>query len=88
MEKIILSGFLPLPALHQKTGFTLLHHGVWFLPPLGRKSNLNDRRKWKLAEKNHVRCLIMMKGIMERLSNRKWRGLLGRFLFGLKEQNI
>jgi hypothetical protein len=45
------------------------------------KQSLNDRRKWKLAEINGVRCLTMMVGIRNRLSNRKWRGLLGRYLF-------
>jgi hypothetical protein len=27
----------------------------------------------------------MMNGMMERLSNRKWRELLGRYIFGTKE---
>jgi hypothetical protein len=27
----------------------------------------------------------MMNGMMGRLSNRKWRELLGRYIFGLKE---
>jgi hypothetical protein len=49
------------------------------------KQSLNDRRKWKLAEINGVRCLTMMNGIMERLSNRKWRAMMGRFLFGGSE---
>lgn len=44
--------------------------------------SLNDRRKWKLAEQNGVRCLTMVVGIKNRLSNRKWRTLLGRYLFG------
>jgi len=48
------------------------------------KQSLNDRRKWKLAEQNGVRCLTMMNGLMQRLSNSKWRTLLGRYLFGLK----
>jgi len=48
------------------------------------KQSLNDRRKWKLAEQNGVRCLTMMNGVMPRLSNRKWRSLLGRFLFGVR----
>ena len=48
------------------------------------KQSLNDRRKWKLAEQNDVRCLTMMNGLMQRLSNRKWRTLLGRFLFGVQ----
>jgi len=37
------------------------------------RQSLNDRRKWKLAEQNGVRCLTMMNGLMERLSKRKWR---------------
>jgi hypothetical protein len=45
------------------------------------KQSLNDRGKWKLAEKNGVRCLIMMNALKQRLSNRKWRSLLGRYLF-------
>jgi hypothetical protein len=40
---------------------------------------------WKLAEINGVRYLTMINGMMERLSNRKWRELLGRYIFGLKE---
>jgi len=28
----------------------------------------------------------MMSGMMERLSNRKWRELLGRYIFGTKEK--
>jgi len=44
--------------------------------------SLNDRRKWKLAEQNGVRCLFMMNALKQRLSNRKWRSLLGNYLFG------
>jgi len=44
----------------------------------------SNYRKWKLAEINGVRCLTMMNGMMERLSNRKWRELLGRHIFGLQ----
>jgi hypothetical protein len=29
--------------------------------------------------------LTMANGVMERLSNRKWRELLGRYIFGTKE---
>jgi hypothetical protein len=50
------------------------------------KQSLNDRRKWKLAEENGVRCLTMMPGIKQRLSNRKWRALLGRYLFGYESK--
>ena len=46
------------------------------------KQSLNDRRKWKLTEQNGVRCLTMMNGLQTRLSKRKWRALLGRYLFG------
>jgi len=49
------------------------------------KQSLNDRRKWKLAEINGVRCLTMVVGIQKRLSNRKWRALLGRYLFGCED---
>ena len=35
---------------------------------------IGTRRKWRLAQINGVRCLTMMKGMMGRLSNRKWRG--------------
>ena len=45
----------------------------------------SNYREWKLAEINGVRCLTMMNGMMERLSNRKWRELLGRYIFGTKE---
>jgi len=45
------------------------------------KQSLNDRRKWKLAELNGVKCLFVMNGVMRSLSNRKWRSLLGKFLF-------
>ena len=48
--------------------------------------NLNDRRKWKLAEQNGVRCLTMMNGLMQGLSKRKWRTLLGKYLFGWKKK--
>ncbi len=48
------------------------------------KQNLNDRRKWKLAEQNNVRCLTMINGLMHGVSKRKWRALLGRYLFGCK----
>ena len=46
------------------------------------KQSLNDRRKWKLAEQNGVRCLNMMVNIKGRMSKRQWRNLLGRYLFG------
>lgn len=48
--------------------------------------SLNDRRKWKLCEQNGIRCLTMMNGLMPRLSKRKWRALLGKYLFGTKEK--
>ena len=43
--------------------------------------SLNDWRKRKLAEINGVKCLNMMNGMMASLSNRKWRSMLGRYLF-------
>lgn len=49
------------------------------------KQSLNDRRKWKLAEQNSVRCLTMMNGLQARLSKRKWRALIGRALFGTQD---
>ena len=50
------------------------------------KQKRNDRRKWKLAEKNGVRCLTMMNGIMDALSNRKWRTLLGKYIYGTRKK--
>ena len=47
----------------------------------GEKQSLNDRRKWKLAEQNGVRCLHVMNGVMNSLSKRKWRELIGSYLF-------
>lgn len=47
------------------------------------KQSRNDRRKWKLCEINNVRCLTMMNGLMERLSKRQWRNMVGRYLFGV-----
>jgi hypothetical protein len=29
--------------------------------------------------------MTVMNGMMERLSNRKWRELLGRYIFGIQE---
>lgn len=52
----------------------------------GEKQSLNDRRKWKLAEQNGVRCLHVMNDVMDSLSKRKWRALIGSFLFPRKER--
>lgn len=49
---------------------------------------LNDRRKWKLAAINNVGCLKMMNGLSERLSRRKWRALLGQYLFGSAKKGM
>jgi hypothetical protein len=49
------------------------------------KQQLNDRRKWKLCEINGVRCLRMMNGLQDQLSKKKWRNLLGSFLFENKQ---
>lgn len=48
------------------------------------KQQKNDARKWKLCEINNVRCVQMINGMQKGLSNRQWRNLLGRFLFGIK----
>lgn len=45
------------------------------------KQSLNDRRKWKLSEQNGVRCLHVMNSVMNSLSKRKWRALVGSYLF-------
>jgi len=50
------------------------------------KQSLNDRRKWKLAEQNGVRCLHVMNDVMNSLSKRKWRALIGSFLFPKKDK--
>lgn len=51
--------------------------------------SLNDRRKYKLAEKNNIRCLTMMNGVFSRLSRKKIRHLFGRYIFGTKgEKNV
>lgn len=52
------------------------------------KQMRNDRRKWKLSEINGVRCLFLMNGLYGTLSNRRWRRLIGRFLFGPKKKQI
>jgi hypothetical protein len=46
--------------------------------------SLNDGRKWKLAEQNGVRCPQVMNSVMSSLSKRKWRALVGSFLFPRK----
>lgn len=50
------------------------------------KQAKNDRRKWKLADINGVTCLMLMNGLQPQLSNRKWRSLIGRALFGVLGQ--
>lgn len=50
------------------------------------KQSLNDRRKWKLCEINGVRCLSMVNSVPTQLSKRKWRRLLGRFIFGMRKE--
>jgi len=44
----------------------------------------NDRRKWKLCDINGVNCLFILNGVLNRLSNRRRRSLIGRYLFGVK----
>jgi hypothetical protein len=48
------------------------------------KQMTNDSRKWKLCSINNVRCLRMTNGMQVRLSGRKWRALLGSYLFGVQ----
>jgi hypothetical protein len=50
------------------------------------KQSRNDRRKWKLADENGVKCLQMMNGMMGSLSRRKWRALLGAYLFEVQPE--
>jgi hypothetical protein len=50
------------------------------------KQSLNDRRKWKLAELNGIRCFHVMNDVMNSLSKRKWRALVGGFLFPRKDK--
>jgi hypothetical protein len=57
-------------------------HSPPLVKPLWNNSDPNPI--WKLAEIDGIRCLTMMNGMMERRSNRKWRELLGRYIFGLK----
>jgi hypothetical protein len=45
----------------------------------------NDRRKWKLFDVNGVKCFRYANGLLEKLSNRQRRKLVGRYLFGIKE---
>ena len=44
--------------------------------------HLNDKRKWKLAEINGVRCLHLMNGVVEDLSKRQIRKVLGGLIYG------
>jgi hypothetical protein len=49
---------------------------------------LKLRARLSLAERPQLKRsieLTMMNGMMELLSNRKWRELLGRYIFGTKE---
>ena len=48
------------------------------------KQSLNDRRKWKLADINGVRGITLMNGVMDALSKRKFRAMMGAILFGRK----
>jgi hypothetical protein len=38
--------------------------------------------RWEVAP---ARKVTMMNGMMGRISNRQWRALLGRYIFGIKE---
>jgi hypothetical protein len=46
------------------------------------KQKKNDRRKWKLCDINHVKCLRVMNGTLDALSNRKKRQMVGNHIFG------
>jgi len=46
------------------------------------KQRLNDRRKWKLAELNGVRCIHVMNGVATGISRRQLRRMLGSVIFG------
>lgn len=45
----------------------------------------NDGRKFKLAELNNCRCIHMMNGLMNNLSKRSLRKLIGGFLWKKSE---
>ncbi len=49
------------------------------------KQKKNDARKWKLCDINGVRCLSVVNGLMEALSKRAWRKLVGSYLFPRKK---
>jgi len=46
------------------------------------RQSLNDRRKWKLAEINRVKCLKMTNGLMEQLSKKHFRKLIRGVIYG------
>lgn len=45
------------------------------------KQARNDRRKYMLARENEVECLALYNSIVDRISRRQMRGLLGGVLF-------
>lgn len=46
-----------------------------------KKQHKNDARKFKLCELNDCRCLHMINGLMNRLSKRQFRKLLGGYVY-------
>lgn len=59
---------------------------VCILEPGGRqhfdeKQHKNDARKFKLCELNNCRCLHMMNRLIDRLSKKQFRKLIGGFLW-------
>ena len=46
------------------------------------RQSLNDRRRWKLAEINRVKCLKMTNGLMEQLSKKQFRKLIRGVIYG------
>lgn len=45
------------------------------------KQHKNDARKFKLCELNNCKCLHMMNGLINRLSKKQFRKLIGGFLW-------
>ena len=46
------------------------------------KQKKNDARKFKLCELNNCRCLHMMNGLIDRLSKKQFRKLIGGYVYG------
>jgi len=82
LEHIWRFGRADLLALSQKhqSAITLIElHGAHHWQA---RQARNDRRKYTLARENGVGCLCLYNSVVDRLSRRKMRGLLGGVLFG------